>query len=74
MSSAVEQILDTVRTLTQTEREDLIAALQDLASATPSTSQSTLVQEIRGKYRHVPTSVDAFLQRKSDDTDEESYS
>ena len=74
MSTAVEQILDTVRTLTQTEREDLIAALQDLKTNAPGISQSTLVQEIRGKYRHVPTSVEAFLKRKSAETDKESRS
>ena len=74
MSSAVEQILDTVRTLTQTEREDLIAALQNLETNVPGTSQITLVKEIRGKYRHVPTSVEAFLERKSAETDKESRS
>ena len=33
-----------------------------------SSSRKQLVDSIRGKYRHVPTSSESFLNRKQDDT------
>lgn len=69
MTSTVEQIIDTARTLSQIERDELILALRSLETAG---TRRGLVSEVRGKYRHVPTSVDEFLRRKAAATVQES--
>ena len=69
MSIAVARIIETVRTLSETEREELLAAL---GVQKPTDQRAALVREIRGKYRHVATSVDDFLARKAEDTARES--
>ncbi len=72
MSTEMHQILDAARTLSPNQLEELIAALRSIEDTTPSGRRERLVHEIRGKYKHIPTSVEAFLQRKAADTGLES--
>lgn len=59
MSRAVEIILEMARALTFEQRRELLAALErELLS-------------IRGKFAHLPGSVDEFLARKRGDTERE---
>ena len=59
-----------VRSLDPGQRRELTAALATMGVSLPVTSagQKQLVDSIRGKYRHVPTSSESFLHRKREDT------
>ncbi len=72
MSAEMHQILNAARTLSPSQREELIAALRSIEATTPSGLRERLVNEIRGKYKHIPTSAEAFMQCKAADTDRES--
>ena len=71
MSEQVQSILDAVRSLDLSQRRELTDALATLGILAPpaaSRDRKKLVESIRGKYRHVPTSSEAFMNRKKEDT------
>ena len=72
MSAEMHQILDVARTLSPSQRAELIAALRLIEATTPPSLRERLVDEIRGKYKHIATSAEAFMQRKAADADQES--
>jgi hypothetical protein len=70
MSEQVQSIVEAVRNLDPDQRRELAAALANIGvsfSAIPA-GRKQLVDSIRGKYRHVPTSSESFMSRKRDDT------
>ena len=69
MSTEVQQILNAVRSLSETQRRELIAALEHDSLISKEDLRASAVRRIRGKYSHVPTSVDGFLERKLQDLD-----
>jgi len=67
MSTAVQSILSVAHELTPQQRRELAVALA-LIDAEPSANRQEFVQSIRGKYRHLATSSEAFLLRKAEET------
>ncbi len=57
MSTAVQSIMNVVQELTLQQRQELVASL----AVTAQRDRQQLVQSIRGKYWHVPTSSEAFF-------------
>ncbi len=74
MSEQVQSIVEAVRSLDATQRRELTVALAaiELSASDVSSSRKQLVESIRGKYRHIPTSSDSFMNRKKEDTAQES--
>jgi hypothetical protein len=74
MSEQVQSIVEAVRSLDATQRRELTVALAaiELSPSDVSSSRKQLVESIRGKYRHIPTSSDSFMNRKKEDTAQES--
>jgi len=74
MSEQVQSIVEAVRRLGAEQRRELTAALAALDVSRPaaSSSRKQVVDSIRGKYRHVPTSSESFIKRKNEDTAMES--
>lgn len=74
MSEQVQSIVEAVRSLDATQRRELTVALAAIELSAPdvSSSRKQLVESIRGKYRHIPTSSDSFMNRKKEDTAQES--
>jgi hypothetical protein len=70
ISEQVQSIVEAVRSLDAGQRRELAAALAaiELSQADVSGSRKQLVDSIRGKYRHIPTSSESFMSRKRDDT------
>ena len=73
MSEQVQSIVEAVRSLDATQRRELTVALAaiELSASDVSSSRKQLVESIRGKYRHIPTSSDSFMNRKKEDTAQE---
>lgn len=69
MSEQVQSIVEAVRSLTAEQRMELMEALATVeVPRTPvSANRRELVQAIKGRYRHVPTSSDSFMGRKRED-------
>ena len=76
MSEQVQSILEAVRGLDSQQRHELSAALAALNVLPPPASieRKQLVHAIKGKYRHVPTSSEEFMNKKKEDTALESRS
>lgn len=73
MSEQVQSILDAVRRLGPEQRRELTDALAAIeVSPAVTNRRRQLVESVRGKYRHVPTSSEAFLSRKLEEIDRES--
>lgn len=74
MSEKVQLILDAARSLGPEQRRELIAALAaiDTRSLDASGHRKQLVDAVKGKYRHVPTSSASFIERKRDEVERES--
>lgn len=73
MSEQVQSIVEAVRGLTPEQRIELMAALASVTEpAETDRDREYLIQTIRGKYRHVPTSVEDFLRRKREEVERES--
>jgi hypothetical protein len=74
MSEQVQSIVQAVRSLDAEQRRELTDALAAMENSRPSASsgRKQLVDSIRGKYRHVPTSSESFLNRRREDTSLES--
>ena len=69
MSEQVQSIVEAARGLEPSQRRELIAALTVIESSiTPTADRTRLVASIRGKYRHVPTSSESFINRKKEDS------
>ncbi len=70
MSEQVQAIVEAVRSLDAAQRRELTAALEAIerSPADVSSSRKQLVDSIRGKYRHIPTSSESFMNRKREDT------
>lgn len=72
MSSEVQLILQAVRSLCDKDKEELVIALdRDLRGSTHQ-SKRELIESIRGKYAHLPTSSADFIARKREDVASES--
>lgn len=69
MSAQVQSIVEAVRGLDPQHRRELTAALLALDVPPPavSTGRKPLVDAIKGKYRHIPTSSEEFINRKKED-------
>ena len=68
MSSEIQSIVNAVRNLLPEDRRQLLAALASIEPGpTDPAGREQLVHAIRGKYKHVPTSSEAFLRRKAED-------
>jgi len=76
VSDQVQAIVEAVRNLDQEQRRELTSALAAIDNwpPSPSGSRRQLVDSIRGKYRHFPTSSESFIERKMDDIALESRS
>ena len=76
MSEQVEAIVQAVQGLDAEQRRELTDALADIEISRVSVAggRKQLVDSIRGKYRHVPTSSEAFINRKREDNSLESRS
>jgi len=71
MSEQVQSIINAVRRLDAEQFRELttaLAALEGAARPLVAGSRKQLVDEIRGKYRYVPTSSEAFMDRKREET------
>ena len=70
MSEQVQTIVEAVRSLDAAQRRELTDALAAIELSQPdvSSSRKQLVDSIRGKYRHVLTSSESFMNRKKEDT------
>jgi hypothetical protein len=69
MTEQIQSILEAVRSLDREQRRELTVALAAIDISAPvSSSRKQLVNSIKGKYRHVPTSSEAFMHRKKEDT------
>ena len=68
--TAVETIVASVRALDAAEREELRRTLdrEALLRQDDPANRIQAVAAAFGKYAHVPTSVDSFLERKHQDT------
>lgn len=69
MSFAVARILDAVRALDPVERAEFELALTKLEPPVCPKPAPAAIGAAYGKLRHVPTSVEEFLQRKRADLD-----
>jgi hypothetical protein len=74
MSQALDRILAEVRQLSPDERRQLRERLDREAHIAPSPAQrdvqaerAALITSVRGKYAYVPTSSEAFNQRKQEE-------
>jgi len=68
MSDQVQTIIEAVRRLSVEQRHELVAALAaEERSQAVLPSREDIVNSIRGKYKYVPTSVEAFLKQKKDE-------
>jgi hypothetical protein len=73
MSEQVQSILDAVRRLGPKQRLELTAALAAVETSPGAAHRrKQLVESVRGKYRHVPTSSGSFLDGKREEADRES--
>ncbi|MBY0504141.1 MAG: hypothetical protein K2X03_09530 [Bryobacteraceae bacterium] len=68
--TSLETILASVRALNQLEWEELRRTLdrEAMFRREEQAKRTQVVNAVFGKYAHVPTSVDSFLERKHDDT------
>jgi hypothetical protein len=66
MSEQVQSIVEAVRSLDSQQRQELTTALLALDVLPPAvtTGRKHLVEAIKGKYRHIPTSSEEFINRK----------
>ncbi len=76
MSAAVEEILRQVSRLTPKERHSLTLllpyAVEDHSDEYEE-ERRRIVLSLRGKYAHLPGSLDEFLARKAEDLELEEY-
>jgi hypothetical protein len=70
MSEQVQSIVEAFLRLGFEQRRELTAAPAaiDVSRPSDSSSKKQLVDSIRGKYRHLPTSSELFMNRKKEDT------
>lgn len=69
MSEQVQTIVEAVRSLSAEQRQELMEALATIETPRhPVTlSRKQLVDSIKGKYRHIPTSSESLMSRKRED-------
>lgn len=74
MSEQVQTIVEAVRSLSAEQRQELMEALAAIESphCPVTTSRRQLIDSIKGKYRHIPTSSESFMSRKREDVSLES--
>ena len=78
MSEQVQSIVEAVRGLDSQQRRELTVALVALDFLPPAVSTGrkqlvgSIVGSIKGKYRHVATSSEEFINRKKEDAARES--
>lgn len=70
MSEQIQSIIEAVRSLDAEQRRELTAALASIEVFRPDVTcrRQQLVDSIKGKYRHIPTSSESFMNRKKEDT------
>ena len=69
MSEQVQTIVEAVRSLSVEQRQELMEALAAIEPPRrPATmSRKQLIDSIKGKYRHIPSSSESFMSRKRQD-------
>ncbi len=74
MSEQAQSIVEAVRGLDATQRLESTVAVAaiELSASDVSSSRRQLVESSRGKYRHIPTSSESFMNRKKEDAVQES--
>ena len=74
MSEQVQSIVEAVRGLDRRQRLELAAVLAAIESSPTGGAgdRKQLIDSVRGRYRHVPTSSEAFVSRKKRETELES--
>jgi len=68
MSAAIQAIVNAVRELTPEQRQQLAALVLIDADQSAVPNREEWIQAIRGKYKHIPTSSEALLRRKAEET------
>ena len=71
MSHEVQQVLEMVRSLTTEQRKELLRTLEQEICESDVQPTANRLDSIRGKFAHLPGSVDEFLARKREDTERE---
>lgn len=76
VSEQVQAIVEAVRGLGPEQFQELrsVLAAMDAPSDSGQPDRKQLVNSIRGKYRHVPTTSESFMRRKMEDLELESQS
>lgn len=74
MSSTIEQIVKQLGSLSPSELRELKAWMENRLAPVEATSRHAAVDSVFGKYAHVPTSVEDFCVRKSEDLELEARS
>ncbi|MBY0502279.1 MAG: hypothetical protein K2X03_00110 [Bryobacteraceae bacterium] len=66
----MQSIVEAVRNLDAGQRQELTAALAAIERSQTgvSGSRKQLVDSIRGKYQHIPTSSESFMDRRRKET------
>jgi len=73
MSTEIQSIVNAVRQLNLDQRHQLAEALELIDSVNASArNPAELVHAMRGKYKHLQTSSEDFIQRKAAETPWES--
>jgi len=69
MSEQVQSIVEAVRGLDPQQRRELTEALLALnvLPLAGSPGRKLLIDAIQGKYRHIPTSSEEFINRKTEE-------
>lgn len=76
MSERVRSIVQAVQALNADQRREpqLALANMDVPTQENAASRKELIESVRGKYSHVPTSSESFMTRKHDELELESKS
>jgi hypothetical protein len=69
VTPAIEKILAQFNTLTAAERRQLRELLDQEQPGPASSWRSSLVDQVKGRYSFVPTSSEAFAERKHSEID-----
>ena len=69
MSPLLERIIEQLQALSQEERQQLQKLLEGELSPKAAQTGPALVEKVRGKYAHVPTSSAAFARRKVEESE-----
>lgn len=71
MSHEVQQVLEMARSLTTEQRKELLLTLEQELSDSDVQPTANRLDSIRGKFAHLPGSVNEFLAQKREDMERE---